>query len=50
MMIGKVFILIANTYRNVIPAPYQLQDKLQRESSLYKNLWMPDQVRHDEKD
>ncbi len=31
----------------VIPAPYQVRGKLQPESSIFKGLWMPDQVRHD---
>jgi hypothetical protein len=32
---------------NVIPAPRPVRDKLQPESSTFKALWMPDQVRHD---
>ena len=28
----------------VIPAPHQVRDKLQPESSKFNNFWMPDQV------
>jgi hypothetical protein len=33
---------------SVIPAPHQVRDKLQPESSNFNAFWMPDQVRHDD--